>query len=103
MAEQVNHFYSLDVPENIVSLCPTCHWLMHHGRAAERTSIAAKLLQRRTAALGARNIVMFDEAIRALHRTELDDDYSCLGGLARKRSPRQCPRATIPNIAPTSS
>lgn len=74
MAEQVNHSSSLDVPENIVALCPTCHRLVHHGRAAERTSIAAKLLERRTAGLAARGIVMSEAAIRQLYRTELEDD-----------------------------
>ena len=74
MAEQINHANSLDVPENNIALCPTCHRLVHYGRAAERTSIAAKLLQRRTTGLSSRGIVMSEAAIRALYRSELDDD-----------------------------
>lgn len=74
MGEQVNHIHSLDVPENIIALCPNCHRLIHHGRAAQRSSIAANLLQRRTVGLQARGIDVSEAAIRALYRTDLEDD-----------------------------
>lgn len=32
MALQDNFEYSLDVPSNIVSLCPNCHRMIHHGK-----------------------------------------------------------------------
>ena len=39
--------YSLDVEENIVSLCPTCHRLLHHGKMADKEHILKILLQDR--------------------------------------------------------
>ena len=39
--------YSLDVEENVVSLCPNCHRLLHHGRMAEKEPILRSLLRQR--------------------------------------------------------
>lgn len=41
--------HSLDVPENIVSLCSSCHREIHHGKNAE--AIIKKLFYKRNAIL----------------------------------------------------
>ena len=38
---------NLDTLENIVSLCPNCHRLLHHGRLIDKTLILKSLLERR--------------------------------------------------------
>lgn len=43
--------YSLDIAENIVSLCPYCHRLLHHGRYEDKESILEKLYRDRKDAL----------------------------------------------------
>lgn len=43
--------YSLDVEENIVSLCPICHRLLHHGRMSDKEPILRSLLLQRIAGL----------------------------------------------------
>jgi hypothetical protein len=43
--------YSLDIEENIVCLCPTCHRLLHHGSMEEKESLIKKLYDNRKLAL----------------------------------------------------
>ena len=43
--------YSIDVEENIVSLCPNCHRLLHHGKMSEKEPILRSLLLQRIAGL----------------------------------------------------
>ena len=43
--------YSLDVEENVVSLCPTCHRLLHHGKMSEKEVLLKKLHDARKQAL----------------------------------------------------
>ncbi len=43
--------YSVDVMENIVSLCSHCHNLIHYGRLADKEPVLAKLFNDRKAAL----------------------------------------------------
>jgi hypothetical protein len=40
MEQQDNFDYSLDIEENIIALCPTCHRKLHHGKYSE---IASKI------------------------------------------------------------
>jgi 5-methylcytosine-specific restriction protein A len=35
--------FSLDVPENVVVLCPTCHRKLHHGLAKDKSFVLKKL------------------------------------------------------------
>lgn len=56
MSAQSTFLANLDVRANIVSLCPTCHRLLHHGITKDKTPILAKLLGERTAALFAKGI-----------------------------------------------
>lgn len=74
MAEQNRYTHSLDVPENVVSLCPTCHRLLHHGGYQARFAIASDLLSKRTAGLNTRGISISEAEIRTFYRHELDDD-----------------------------
>jgi hypothetical protein len=58
MMENQNDFeYSLDVEENIVSLCPNCHKRLHHGEFADIEPILKRLLATRSAGLKARGIL----------------------------------------------
>ena len=43
--------YSLDIEENIISLCPTCHRLLHHGSMSEKEVILKKLYKDRISML----------------------------------------------------
>ena len=42
---------SLDVYANIISLCPTCHRLLHYGTTKDRLYVADKLYEQRTGRL----------------------------------------------------
>lgn len=48
----------IDVPENIVSLCPNCHRKIHHAQMIERENMVKKLLKYRKEMLGKRGIVI---------------------------------------------
>lgn len=45
---QASYKYSLDVLANIVSLCPMCHKLLHHGKAKDKEAVLIKLLNARS-------------------------------------------------------
>jgi 5-methylcytosine-specific restriction protein A len=47
MRLQTNFTYSIDVPGNIVSLCPNCHRAIHHAVKDVRTLLVTKLFERR--------------------------------------------------------
>ncbi|WP_281948709.1 MrcB family domain-containing protein [Vibrio parahaemolyticus] len=40
--------FSIDVPENIISLCPTCHRLFHHATAKDKEEILGKFFDKRS-------------------------------------------------------
>lgn len=42
VSEYYNFSYSLDVYENIVSLCPNCHKLIHHGKLVDKKRLLRK-------------------------------------------------------------
>ncbi|WP_414630863.1 HNH endonuclease [Alteromonas australica] len=50
--------HSIDVPENIISLCPTCHRLFHHASDCEKKEIIEKFFDKRSAALSFERGVM---------------------------------------------
>lgn len=59
---QEEFFYSIDVPENIVSLCPNCHRKIHLSVKADKTPLLEKLFNERIDHLKARRIsVDFDK------------------------------------------
>lgn len=43
MSMQTKFSSSLDVPANIISLCATCHKLLHYGRAVDKKELLGKL------------------------------------------------------------
>ncbi|MBP5362507.1 MAG: hypothetical protein J6Y71_05725 [Ruminococcus sp.] len=54
--------YSLDVMENIVSLCSHCHNLLHYGRFEDKLVILKKLYNERKDALEKCGLhITFDE------------------------------------------
>ncbi|QHG91418.1 hypothetical protein CVO_06025 [Sulfurimonas sp. CVO] len=48
---QEEFLYSLDIPVNIVSVCPTCHRKLHFGFIEDKKEILKKLLERKNARL----------------------------------------------------
>lgn len=56
VSQQGSHPNRLDVPENIVSLCPTCHRKIHHGVSRERNQMAVTFFGRRARLLAERGI-----------------------------------------------
>ena len=47
MKLQDNFNYSLDVPANIVALCPNCHRLFHHAKSDEKGNLIRKFYHER--------------------------------------------------------
>ncbi|MFH5948389.1 MrcB family domain-containing protein [Roseomonas xinghualingensis] len=75
MSEQHSFENSLDVPENVVALCPNCHRLLHHGLAADRISAAVRLFRARSEGLSARGIVIAEADIRSKYKHQIEDDF----------------------------
>ncbi|WP_080635872.1 MrcB family domain-containing protein [Rhizobium leguminosarum] len=74
IARQADHIFSLDVPENIVALCPTCHRKIHHGIGGERKKMATALFKRRATSLARRGIDLTETEVKEIYRHELDED-----------------------------
>ncbi len=58
MSQQHRFDVSLDIKENIISLCANCHRLLHYGSPSERDPSIKKLLRNRSKRLVARNIIV---------------------------------------------
>ena len=58
--------YSLDVEANIVSLCPTCHRLLHYGKDCE--SKLCELLEKRRERLEKCNIFVSQERLIEMYK-----------------------------------
>lgn len=56
MSEQGNFEYDIDVPENILCLCPTCHRKLHHGTDEVKKEILTEEFGKRKNALQDRGI-----------------------------------------------
>ncbi|UMB78847.1 DUF3578 domain-containing protein [Dickeya fangzhongdai] len=64
LSHQDKFEYSLDVEENIISLCPNCHKKLHHGLDRDKAPILSKLFQERTHLLKERKIeISFNDLI----------------------------------------
>lgn len=59
--------FSLDVVANIISLCATCHRMLHFGVAEEKRDLLRALLRKRRDELRARSIVVKDDAFLAFY------------------------------------
>lgn len=62
----------LDVPENIVSLCPTCHKLLHLSKNDERLPKLERLFGLRKESLTARGIIITFEDIKKMYSIQHD-------------------------------
>lgn len=47
ISNQANYSYSLDVPGNIISLCPNCHREIHHGTEASKSKLIHTFYEQR--------------------------------------------------------
>lgn len=65
---------SLDVPENIVALCPGCHRKFHHARFSDLKASLIKLVSARNEALKSRSIVVEVEKLRKVYKGDVDED-----------------------------
>lgn len=73
---QDQHLYSLDVTENIISLCPNCHRAFHYGEPSLKKSLIKKFYQQRKQGLQQRGIdIPLKELMRLYikHEDSLDD------------------------------
>jgi 5-methylcytosine-specific restriction protein A len=59
--------FSLDVVANIISLCATCHRMLHFGVAEEKRALLKGLMRKRREKLYARSIQIKDDAFLALY------------------------------------
>lgn len=60
---QEEFLYSLDIPANIVSVCPTCHRKLHFGFIEDKKEILKKLLERKNAKLKEFGIVINEDEL----------------------------------------
>jgi 5-methylcytosine-specific restriction enzyme A len=65
---------SLDVPENIVALCPGCHRKLHHARFGDFKSLLQKVFLARESQLAARNIAISLPALNDIYKGDVDED-----------------------------
>ncbi len=61
ISQQAKFHYSLDVMANVISLCATCHRMLHYGLRREKRALLRVLLQKRRVLLQAKSIPV-DEA-----------------------------------------
>lgn len=65
MAVQCKYKVSLDVYANLVSLCPVCHRILHHGKVEDKKEILERIYNNRITRLNACGIfVTLDELIK---------------------------------------
>jgi 5-methylcytosine-specific restriction protein A len=71
---QSNFEVSLDVPENIVALCPGCHRKFHHARFGELKPSLSKLFVARREALKSRGIGGEPEDLHKIYKGDVEED-----------------------------
>ena len=74
MSVQSQFQHSLDVPENIVALCPNCHRLLHHGAGRLTKPILNQLWNARRAKLEDRGIAAPLKQLVTAYREALEED-----------------------------
>jgi 5-methylcytosine-specific restriction protein A len=74
MQRQGEFAVSLDVPENIVALCPGCHRKFHHARFGELKPSLLKMFTARAQALSSRGILMELETLHNIYKNDVDED-----------------------------
>jgi hypothetical protein len=58
MSKQGIFKFDIDVPENILCLCPTCHRKMHHAQDKDKKEIIAKVFKDRVGVMKERGIAL---------------------------------------------
>lgn len=71
MGQQDFFQYSLDVPANIIALCPLCHRLLHHAVLSEKKEYLSNLLSRRKNALQESGICVSQEDLLSYYGKDL--------------------------------
>lgn len=74
VSRQHDFLARLDVPENIVALCPNCHRLLHHGKQEEKRAALLALRNAREKRLQGRGLVVSHSALLAYYGHDLADD-----------------------------
>ncbi|MDM0046929.1 DUF3578 domain-containing protein [Variovorax dokdonensis] len=74
MSRQDDFAFSLDVEENIVPLCPTCHRLLHHGRGDEKAQALDSLLTSRLPGLNGRGLQIDRSTLKRYHSMLAEED-----------------------------
>lgn len=74
MQVQADFKYSLDVPENVVALCPNCHRSIHHGLNDERWKTVQRLMSLRASDLKGRGVSISDPDLKAIYTGEIVDE-----------------------------
>jgi len=62
---------SLDVLANIVSLCPSCHKLLHHGRPEDKKDYLSKLYSERTEMLNEKGISVNEKKLFGYYNQDI--------------------------------
>lgn len=70
MSKQVLLEYDIDVPENILCLCPTCHRKMHLAQDDDKQEIISKAFEQRRSILPNRGISIDIEALLVMYSIE---------------------------------
>lgn len=73
MSLQPAYSVSLDVVENLIILCPTCHRLLHHGKWNAKKPILDQLLTQRHIGLAERGINVIPSQLRQAYSEFLED------------------------------
>lgn len=64
---------SLDVPENIVVLCPNCHRLLHHGRHKDSQIVLKSLYKKRAESLKGRGLDVDNTTLLKFYNQDIID------------------------------
>lgn len=74
VSRQAEFNASLDVPENIIALCPNCHRLLHHGVTPAKRPLLAALGKQRAGALAGRGLDVSSAQLSAYYGDDLTED-----------------------------
>jgi 5-methylcytosine-specific restriction protein A len=74
MQRQDDFGVSLDVPENIVALCPGCHRKLHHARFGDFKNLLQNVFLAREGKLATRDIVIDLPALNNIYKGDVDED-----------------------------
>jgi 5-methylcytosine-specific restriction protein A len=74
MSRQVDFDFSLDVEENVVPLCPTCHRLIHYGRREDKLPALKRLWTDRRTSLEERGLQVDLATLRKYYEALGDED-----------------------------